>query len=123
MEKESFEQYQSYRSAEREKNPDDDTKEKLEAQGWQRASGLEYTHSVSLDKNIRFTPKEIKTRQEIIKDYLDRYKKHGFTEIRLVNAHRWRDGLGWQEDPHAFYVFLRRPEDSERTGSAEDQKG
>lgn len=87
-------------------------KKELEAEGWQRASGMEDTHTTPLNPAIgRFEPKPFRTPEDIEKEYLKKYSKNGFTEIKLVHTHSEKAGLGWFEDPYSYYVYMRRPED------------
>jgi|GEM_PF-4202505 len=99
-------------SMEQGQHPDELEKARLEAEGWQRASGVEFTHTTPLNPATgKFEPKEIKTPEDIKREYLEKYGPHGFTEVLLVHTHSNESGLGWVEDPYGYYVYLRRPRD------------
>lgn len=69
---------------EREENPDEEARRELEAEGWQYV-GREVTHMTPFNPETgRFDPMEVKTAGEIKQEYLDKYGKHGFGEVRLV---------------------------------------
>ncbi len=96
----------------KEDKPDEKIKKELEAEGWQRASGVEDTHTTPLNPATgRFEPKPFRTQEDIEKEYLKKYGKKGFTEIKLVHAHSKKPGLGWFEDPNSYYVYMRKSED------------
>lgn len=92
--------------------PDEKIKKEFEEEGWQRAGGMEDTHTTPLNPETgRFEPKPFRATEDIEKEYLKKYSKNGFTEIKLVHTHSEKPGLGWFEDPYSYYVYMRRPED------------
>ena len=96
---------------EKEKNPDEEIREKLEKDGWQRA-GNEVTHMTPFNSETgKFDPKEVKRSEVIEREYVDKYKIHCFTEVKLVRPHIWKDGLGYVEDQNSYDIFMRKSED------------
>ena len=101
-------------SFEKRENPDKQMRQKLESEGWQYVA-LEQTHATPFDaKTGRFEPKELKSEEQIKKEYLDKYGKNGFTEIKLVRPHIDKGEIvGFIEDKHTFIVYMRRPQNAE----------
>jgi len=95
-------------------NPNEVKRKELEAQGWQRASGGlgEMTHQTKLNDQTRFVPVEFRKKQDIEKEYLDKYGEHGFNEVLLVPRYIYKEKLGWIVEEHTYDVYLRRPQDS-----------
>ncbi len=89
-------------------NPDIDVRRQLESEGWQR-SGNEVTHLTPFNPGTgKFDPKEIKTAVAIEREYLTKYSPHGFTEIKLIRRHVYKDSLGFVEDQHSYEVYMRK---------------
>lgn len=90
-----------------EEDPNEKNWRKLEADGWERAGEIEYTHTTPLNPETgRFEPKEFRTAEDIKKQYLEKYRQQGFNEVKIVHRRVLKEKLGW--DPYSYYVYLRK---------------
>jgi hypothetical protein len=89
-------------------NVDAEIRQRLEADGWQRA-GTEYPSIQPFSaETMRFDKQQVLTEDEIRRRYLEQYGQHGFDEVRIEASHNI--DTGWP-DESMVYVYLRRPED------------
>lgn len=92
-----------------EEDPNEITWKEFEAQGWERAGEIEYTHTTPLNPETgRFEPKEFRTTEDIEKQYLEKYRGDGFSEVKIVHRQVLKEKLGWFDDPYSYYVYLRK---------------
>ena len=90
----------------RTKNIDDEVKEQLAQEGWQRA-GQEFVTATPFNtQSGRFERVEVLSDEQIREKYLEEYGKHGFIEVRIEPAHN-----PLTEEPHEsmVFVYLRKP--------------
>ncbi len=95
---------------ERNENPDKKIRQEFESEGWQFV-GNEVTHMTPFNAETgRFDPKEIKTAEQLEKEFIGKYGQRGFNEIKLIRPHIEKGILGFAEDKHSYDVYMRKPE-------------
>lgn len=87
---------------------DEEIREELEAQGWQKA-GREFAFRTRFNSATGlFEDVRVMTEEEIKEKYLVEHGNYGFDEVRVVVSHHTQ--TGWPRKS-MVYVYMRRPQD------------